>query len=414
MADWLLVRLARDGSRPVGWIAASASGQALDTVHARDAEGLADAAAGRRVVLVAPAADVLHLSATLPAGSESRLAQVAPFALEDQVADDLELLHFAVGRPRAGTDATTDVDVVSRTLLEGWLATARDAALSPVAVYGEAALLPVLPGQLTMLADDTQLIVRREGQRPLVLPAADPQMALDLALGSEAAPEGLLVTVYSDAMDWPRWKDVFEAWRPRLHALRVQLLPNGSLPLLGPDVAGAQAINLLQGTYAARRPGLEHWRVWRVAAALLAALLVVHVAGATVAWRRLRAQERELDVQIQQTFSQAMPGVVSGGKPRERLERRLSQLIAAMPGRDGLLPMLSAVGTVMRGGQGLQLASLEFHSGSLDLKLSAPDAASVARVAQTLTAAGYPTQVLPGSARDKVYEGRLQVRSSAK
>jgi type II secretion system protein L len=247
-----------------------------------------------------------------------------------------------------------------------------------------------------------------------VVPAADPQLALEIALGGEALPEGLLVTVHADATQWPRWKDSFEALRPRLHALHVQLLPQGVLPLLAPQIGAGSGINLLQGSYAVRRPGLESWRAWRLAAALAAALLALHVAGSTLRWHQLKAQERELDVAIQQTFSQAMPGVVSGGKPRERLEHRLAQLVAATPGRDGLLPMLAAVGSATRGVAGLQLQAADFHQGSLDLKLAAPDAGSVDRISQALTAAGYPTQVQPGAARDKAYEGRLQVRSAAK
>jgi len=403
MSDWPLVRLARDGSQPCGWIVASASGQPLETAHARDAEGLAAAAAGRRVVLVAPASDVLHASASLPPGSESRLAQLAPFALEDQVAEDLEHLHFAVGKGRAGAEGSTDVDVVSRALLEGWLDQAREGGYEAQAVQALAGLVPEMPGQLSLLADDEQLVVRREGQRPVVLPGADPELAVELALGGESLPEGLLVTVHADALAWPRWKDAFEAWRPRLHSLRVQLLPNGVLPLFAAQLATAPGIDLLQGSYAPRRRGVEIWKAWRLAAGLAAGLLVLHLGATGLSYRRLRAEEKSLDVSIQQSFSQAMPGVVSGGKPRARLEQRLAQIAAAAPGRDGFLPMLSAVAASVRGVEGARLTQVQYKPGSLDLKIESADAATAERVGNALRGAGWSA---------KLQGGQIQLRSA--
>jgi len=404
MSDWLLVRLARDGSQPSGWLVASPSGQPLETAHARDAEGLAAAAVGRRIVLVVPATDVLHASASLPPGSDSRLAQLAAVSLEDQVAEDLEDLHFAVGKARAGAGAATDVDVVSRKLLEAWMAQASEGGYAPQGIHALAPLVPELPGQISLLADEEQLIVRREGQRPVVLPGADPELAVEMALGGDTLPEGLLVTVHVDALEWPRWKAAFEAWRPRLHALRVQLLPHGALPLFAAQLATAPGINLLQGGYAPRRPGLEVWKAWRLAAGLAAGLLALHLGGAALDYRRLRAEEKSLDASIQQGFSQAMPGVVSGGKPRARLEQRLAQISAAAPGRDGLLPLLTAVSTAVRGVEGARLQQVEYRPGSLDLKLESTDAAVAERVGAALRSAGWSA---------KAQGSQIQVRSTS-
>ncbi|MEY4761394.1 MAG: hypothetical protein RLZZ200_1250 [Pseudomonadota bacterium] len=402
MSDWLLVRLARDGSHPSGWIVASVSGHALDTTHTRDAEGLVAASVGRRVVLIAPATDVLHASASLPPGSDSRLAQLAPFALEDQVAEDLESLHFAVGRGRAGPEGSTDVDVVSRALLEEWLAGARREGFEVQAVYALGGFVPELPGQLSLLAEGDQLVVRREGQRPVVLPGSDPELAVELALGGESLPEGLMVTVHADALDWSRWKDAFEAWRPRLHSLRVQLLPNGVLPLFAAQLVTTPGINLLQGSYAPRQRGMEIWKTWRLAAGLAAALLLLHLAGTALDFRRLRAEEKSLDASIQQSFSQAMPGVVSGGRPRARLEQRLAQIAAASPGRDGFLPMLAAVASSLPGTGGAGLQQLKYQPGALDVKLKGPDAADAERLGTALRGSGWSA---------KVQGGQIQLRS---
>ena len=410
MSDWLLVRLARDGSHPTGWVVASSSGAVLDASHAQDPAGLSFAASGRRVALLAPSGDVLHLSATLPEGSESRLAQVVPFALEDQVAEDPERLQFALGALRVGPDGATDVDVVSRELLDRWLAAARDAGLESVAVHAESTLVPTRPGQVSLLVDERCLVLRQEGQRPLVLPAADPATALELALADIPGVEDLLVTVNADARDWLRWQAAFESWRARLHGLHIQLLPGGTLPWFAAQLSASEPINLLQGAYAMRRPGEGRWRAWRVAVLLAAVLVVVQLVGDVLSQRRLRAQERALDTAIQQLFSQAMPGAVSGGRPRALIERRLAQLSAATAGKEGWLAMLTAVGNALREVPGAQLRGLEFQPGSLDLTLVAGDAQAVDRIAQALRAAGHGVNVMPTAESGKDREFKLQLK----
>lgn len=412
MSDWLLVRLARDGSRPAGWVAVSSAGQLLDVAGSADAAGLAAAAAGRRVALVVPGTDVLQLSATLPSGSEARLAQVVPFALEEQVAEDIDTLHFAVGRPLDGPGSPTSVDVVSKPLLERWLAVARDAGLAPVALYADSELVPVLPGQVSVLLDEETLLLRSGSQRPLVLPAADPGFALDLAFGGDAeALAAAHVTVYAGSADWERHAAMFEALRPKLGSLRTQLLAGGPLPVYGTQFLGSGAINLLQGAYAPARPGGARWRAWRLAAALAGALLLLHLVAAGLELRRLRGVEKGLDTNIQEVFGQAMPGEVSHGNARARMEQRLAQLRASVPEPGSLLAMLAAVASAHANAPGTRIDALSYRKGSLDMKVTGPDVETLERMNQTLRGAGFASELASGTARDKVYEGRLQLRS---
>ena len=103
MTEWLLLRVAREPEGPWSWAVVDAAGQLLVAPGESTGAPLLAAAAGRRVALLLPGADVALLSATLPAGNEARLLPLVPFALEDQVSQDIELLHFALGpRDTAG------------------------------------------------------------------------------------------------------------------------------------------------------------------------------------------------------------------------------------------------------------------------------------------------------------------------
>ncbi len=414
MSDWILVRLARDGTQPAGWVVVSAAGELIDAHAATDAAGLASAAAGRRVALVVPGTDVLQLAATLPAGNESRLAQIVPYALEDQVSEDLDSLHFAIGQALAGPGSRLCVDVVNRALLQRWLAVPEALGLVAQAVYADSELLPLLPGHISAWIEEDNLTLRVPGCRPLVLPASDPAFALELALANDAgALQASHLNVYVTSQDWARHAATYEALRPRVASLKVQLLSGGILPLLGAQLVGAGAINLLQGGYTPVRTGGPTWRTWRLAAGLAAALLGVHLVASGLQIKRLGAQEQALDAGIQQAFAQALPGQIAGTSARKRMEQRLVQLRAAAPESGSLLSLLSALSRAHAAAPGTRIEALSYRKGSIDMKVTGPDAQSLERMNQSLRGAGLTSELASGSARGQDYEGRLQLRSGS-
>src|SRR5690606_31283561 len=127
----------------------------------------APAAAGRRVVVLVPGTDVLLAEPVLPLKSSAKLAQVVPFALEEQLAEDVEDLHFAVGK-RADRPGTP-VAVVSHERMTQWQVTLRTAGIDVDAIYAETSVLPVTPNGVSLLIDGSRVYVRREGTPGAVL-----------------------------------------------------------------------------------------------------------------------------------------------------------------------------------------------------------------------------------------------------
>src|SRR5204863_9323553 len=101
MSEALVIRL---GYQPgaVQYLLVDAAGGRLGAVLTGPLSQAAALAAGRRVVAVVPAVDVVLAEPELPAKNLNRLAQLAPFALEELLATDIEAIHFPV-RKRTST-----------------------------------------------------------------------------------------------------------------------------------------------------------------------------------------------------------------------------------------------------------------------------------------------------------------------
>ena len=69
--------------------------------------------------VLVPGTDVLLAEPELPAKAGAKLQQIVPYALEEQLAEDIDDLHFAIGK-RAGDSSTTPVAVVALSLMDEW------------------------------------------------------------------------------------------------------------------------------------------------------------------------------------------------------------------------------------------------------------------------------------------------------
>jgi general secretion pathway protein L len=405
MAEWLVLRLPHGPADRVSWMPADAHGQPQSAPQSGSLEQAAAAAGGRLVAVIVPSSDVLITNVELPAKTGVRVQQIVAFALEEQLAADIETLHFAPSA-RDETSGRTCVAVVTRALMDQWLAALRAAGLAPAALCTEATLLPDNPGHVVLMLEGDTLCLRRAGQSVQSLPALDLGAALLAALGAELAAADLIF--YVSPEDWQRRSSEVEALRMQCASLKVQLLNFGSLPLLSPGLARADYLNLLTGTYAPARALSAGLGRWRLAASLAAALLAVHLLGLTLQLHQQHRTERALDSAIGQIARRALPNDSGGGEVRQRVERAL---LEGSGDGAGLMPALATLAGALQGASDTSLESLSYQDDALDLKVRAPDAARLEQMNQFLRGNGWKADLTSGSAAGGAYEG--QIRASA-
>jgi general secretion pathway protein L len=416
MADWLLIRLSRTPEQPATWITVDPRGNPSGPPQSGPLSLAAPRAVGRRICVLVPGTDVLLAEPEVPMKAGTKLQQVVPYALEEQLADDIDDLHFAIGK-RAADSQRTPVAVIRRSLMDEWLTSLQSSGLEPEAMYTESDLLPQNPGQAVALLEEDVVVVRPPLGSPVTLPVEALGEALAIAQqgNANASPElattgirGLVL--YTGAAEWHQHSAKIEALRERFDGIKIQLLSAGPLALFGQQLPVVAPINLLQGPYAPTTDRTVGWKSWRIAAILLACLVGLHVAGKAAELTALQRSERTLDTSIGETFRTAMPGERSTLDARRRLEQRLAA-VQNGGGSGGFLPVLQAVVQARSAAPGTTVEALSFRQGMVDMKLSAKDASSLDHMSQSLRASGWQADLTSGNASGSRYEGRIQIRA---
>jgi general secretion pathway protein L len=407
----LIIHL-RDGANPQ-WMVCNPDGHVVVNPVSGELMQATSMATGRKVLVILPAGEALVTESDAPAKSAAKLAQVIPYALEERVADEIENLHFALGE-RDSVRGRVPVVVIERARIDARLAELRGAGLNPSAMYSAAQLLPAMPGQMIALLDGDSLTLRSADAPPLVMPALSIDDAFEMALASQSAPipglesaaPGLLI--YAGHDEWQAHQETVDAWRDRFTGVKVQLLPDGPLTLLASAAAAGDAVNLLQGTLAVSSPLEQGWRAWRVAAVLAGVLLCLHVGSRFFELYRLKNTEAALTTSIEEAFRSAMPGAQNATDARRRITQRLEEVRSG--GGGALLPALAALAAARNAAPSTTIEGINYRDGVLDLRVMAPDAASLDAIGQQLRAANWQADIKDLTASGDSYRGRLQIR----
>jgi general secretion pathway protein L len=410
MADWLLLRLPRTLQEQATWLVVDARGVAAGPPQGGPLSLAAPRAPGRHVVVLVPATDVLLAQPELPpAKAGTKLQQLVPYALEEQLAEDIEELHFAIGR-RHEDSARVPVAVVARKLMDEWTALLKANGLEAEALYADSELLPQNPGQAVALLEEDSVVVRPPAGPVVTLPADALSEALEIALsGMEpGTPGGRGLILYTGAAEWQRHSATVEAARERFEGIKIQLLTGGPLALFAQQLPTASATNLLQGSYTPATTHPVGWSAWRVAALLLAGFIGLHIAGKAAELSVLKHADHRLDGSMEQVFRTAMPGQPDTYEARRQMEQRLAA-VRASQASGGFLLALQALVQAHRAAPDAVLQALTFRDGSLELKASAPSVESLDRLSRQLRQQGWQARLVAGNPAGSAYEGRIQM-----
>ena len=127
MRNMLLLRVNNSDSQRWSWLHLDSTGVARGVTHSGMLADAAAEAEGLRVLVLMPGTDCLLTSVRIPGRNRKKILQAVPYALEEQLSDDVEKLHFAVGAELG--DGSRQVAVTDKQRMQTLMAELEEAGL---------------------------------------------------------------------------------------------------------------------------------------------------------------------------------------------------------------------------------------------------------------------------------------------
>jgi general secretion pathway protein L len=400
LAETFFVRLS--GGRAAAWGAFDATGRLVGALGAGSLEAAHAALAGRRCTVLVDALDVLSAEATLPAASQTRLRQIVPFSLEEQLASDVEELAFAIGAKLPS--GATQVAAVAKECMDAWLACLRAAGIVPHALVSEADGVPDIPATLVVVLESERIALRRPGHAPLVLDGLDLRDALALV---RTSGDGELhhVRVFTDAAGHERFAEELANLGAEFASADVKILREGVFPHLAATLAQRPGTNLLQGAYAPKSNWAAVLKPWRFAASLVAAAVALALVVQVASYWQLRRADAALD----EAVSAACRRVV-GETGTSACQREIRQRLGARTETttEDFLSTLAAIANMRD--PAMRIENLSYRNRTMNLELVAPSVAALDEFSRELEQTRrFDVEIEAANQVDSNTEGRVRI-----
>ncbi|MEP4485685.1 MAG: type II secretion system protein GspL [Halioglobus sp.] len=395
----LIVRLNHD--RPVLLVPGETEVRALDV--AANLEWLSAAVdAGRaELVFAAPATNVRIQHVSVSAEERKHLAKSLPFLLEEQLADDVEDLHFAMSPLDKLNYAVAHC---KHNDMEHWQSILVD--LPPAERWvAEPLLLPLQAGGWTIVIEDEFVLVRFDECEGTGLEASLLSVLLDSALATLGAPQSVVMYGLDQTAD--------TQFLPVSLRSVVQWRRGGlSAAMMIADTERSEP-NLLQGSYAPRLPLARWWLDWRAVAAVLAGVFLLQLVATFADYQSLKNENLALRTAVEQSYRSAFPrGAMVD--PEKQLRRQLSTMRGGAQS-SGFVVLMETVGAVIHAQPGTSIGSINYNDNGGDMRLNivAEDFEAVEKIREGINAAGLEAVMESSSAQADGVRARLRVEADS-
>ena len=319
-----------------------------------DSEAFKKLAENKEVIVWVPTEDVLLTTVTLPSMSRSRLRQAIPYAIEEQLVQDIETLHFAIGYDDA--KQAIPVAVVAREKIEHWIAYLQSFSIEADQFIPACLALPLKEDVWYALIDRDVMLIRSG----LFEGFACDQANLSYLLTSTEKPKSIhIIHTKKDKISLSLPCAMNEEEKT-LEALMLQLANHTQMPPL----------NLLQGDYAVRKKAKfpKADQLFKVTTYLLVTWIILLFLYPLGSYFILNDRLNKVDDQINQIYKRNFPQAKNIIAPKIRMQEKLQKFNQA--GENRFLLWISTISKGMMD-RNTQLKRFDYQNGLLTLELTA-------------------------------------------
>jgi general secretion pathway protein L len=404
MRNTLLIRLGQGDDGNCEWLPLDGTGQPVGRVRSGELSAAAAEANGLRVVVLVPGIDCLLTQATIPGRNRQKLLRAVPYALEEQLIEDVENLHFSLGPALPG--GGYPVAVIATRRIDALLDACRSAGLDVYQLIPDILAVPCAGDAVCVVIDGDVALVRTGPYSGFVVDTEN--LGLLLAGLPQPAEDSPARPVYIQMPAGGVLPDLgavaAEAELTRHEGPALMLLSQGM---------GGAFIDLLQGTYSRSQEWGKLWRPWRASAALLLAGILLSNIVTGVDYFRLSGERDELNARIQDVFMESFPGTKRVVDPRVQMQQQLEQLQRLAGSGDQFLSLLARSADVLRTATDIEIAGASYRAGRLDVDLTAANLQVLDQLKQSLAARGLAVEIQSAAAdAGQRVKSRLRIQGS--
>ena len=371
MADTLLIHY--DPARPeqTTWSSVNSQGELTTRIASGLLEDVVSAAENQRVIVILDSSSVHLNHVNLPTSNIQKMLRAIPYALEEQIAEDVEDFHFVISK--STTSKGTPVVGIRKDILASLLDNFNQHGIHVDAVIPDALCLPAAPEQWSALTYNDKALLQYEANLGTIIDANNLRILLhSLISHAEPKPEKL-VFLYPDGSEPD---NVIDGADDDVEVIQVAYNTHPLVVFCG-EYTRAMPLNLLQGEFKPKRKNTGHWYRWRLAASLVAVWLVLYLGMTAIEVNKLKNKNKALSAEITNIYKKTFPQSKRIVNARVQMEQKLKELKSGGTSDSQFLALLTSSVETITSQKKITINSINFRNNRMDVGLTGPDLQTV-------------------------------------
>ena len=399
----LLDELGEDESHFVKWIKLDSDGVPITRGAEARLEQIASITQNAHVTVLLPLQSMLLTSVNTRARKTKHLQKAVPYALEDEVADDVENLHFALGQRYGENDYP--VAIIEKNSLDLILQKLADADIYPDILTADVFGLPFREDTWTILIEDERALVRTSKFQGFTIDLHNLQQILTSSLRQAETTPTELNVYRCDSHESGVKKFNFP-----INTNELDDCPPG---LFADGLDENECINLLQASYQKKDKKHRQFAPWKAAAILFGVWIGLSIVSVMIDHARLSKEEKNLNTQIETLMRQTFPDMhnISADSARIKMESRLKNFIASANdgSQAGFMELLAMSGESMQQVGKVDIDTMDYREGKLNVSVKSSDIQMLDRIKQSLSNKNYLAEIQSANTQGSVVEAKLVI-----
>lgn len=356
------------------------------------------------VIVFVPTADVYLTQAKLPQLSASKLTKMVPFAIEDEISDDIKNCHFAISTPNSM--GYTSIAVVNRERMDLWVQLLPNALKQHIsAMVPDVLALPWTAGSWTLAEMGELVLVRMDVASGFAVEKANvvEVVAQYMRDNNHKAESVLLYSANPDS-------DLEKTITTKLQLpVTLKIQQDSWLNFFSKNFNKSQALNLIQGDYQSSYSTRGISRLKGIVAGMVVAWMLLICAFGFIKFGILTYQANKLDSQLAVIYNDIFPGESDKISSKQRVETALAAVKKARQ-QSVFLRLVAAASQVLVNTKGVNVQSATFSNAQLDVQLETSDFQLLDKVTADLRAKGVAAEQSRAAKVGDVIQSHLVIK----
>ncbi|MDH5517089.1 MAG: type II secretion system protein GspL [Gammaproteobacteria bacterium] len=311
-------------------------------------------------------AQLTHFSyQTIPAKNIQRALQAIPFALEDQLAEDIELMHFATS---PASHNIYPVAAIKHQTLQQITTSLSELEIEADCIYTDALCLPRTANSWRFLHSGDSISID-QGNNTII--HSDPDM-FELILKQ--------LIQQTKAENIPASFEVFTNKNLPDEIIRTDELPasieinrhqfSSAIALFAANLSGKHQVNLLQGKYQVQKTTHQWWKPWLLAASLAVIVICLQLLSGILELSKFSQENTLLNHEINSIYKRSFPASKKIINARVQMESKLKALQKNMGKADsGFIDILADIAPVVSANN-LTIKAINYRNRKFELQIT--------------------------------------------